>query len=107
MLHIRPMAPLAPATDPAAMLEALQRKAQAQLALYRAEPNRMLSDFNRERELIGEYNGRQLLEMLQNADDQGSKRVLIEWDEATRRLAISNEGAPFSAQGFGRCCCRT
>jgi len=100
MLHTQPMAPTAPPTHPAAMLEALLSKAQAQLALYRSEPNRMLSDFNRERELIGEYNGRQLLEMLQNADDQGSKRVLIEWDETARRLAISNEGAPFSVQGF-------
>lgn len=100
MLHTQPMAPPAPASHPTTVLEALERKAQAQLALYRSEPNRMLSDFNRERELIGEYNGRQLLEMLQNADDQGSKRVLVEWDEAARRLAISNEGAPFSAQGF-------
>jgi len=104
MSHTQPIAPPAsatdPATHPAAMLEALERKARAQMALYRSEPNRMLSDFNRERELIGEYNGRQLLEMLQNADDQGSKRVLVEWDEAARRLVISNEGAPFSAQGF-------
>ena len=100
MLHTQPMAPPASASHPNTVLEALERKARAQLALYRSEPNRMLSDFNRERELIGEYNGRQLLEMLQNADDQGSKRVLVEWDEAARRLVISNEGAPFSAQGF-------
>lgn len=73
---------------------------QSQLKLYREQPDRMISDFNHERELVCEYNGRQLLELLQNADDEGASKVLIELNADTQTLNISNTGNPFREKGF-------
>lgn len=68
--------------------------------LYKKEPAFMVRDYNQERELISEYNGRQLLELLQNADDQGATRVQIELCTKTNTLKICNTGNPFSVDGI-------
>lgn len=65
----------------------------------------MVSAFNREVETEKEYNGRQLLELLQNADDEQSTEVRIDLDTVTNTLTISNRGNqgncnPFSAKGI-------
>jgi len=63
----------------------------------------MVSAFNREVETEKEYNGRQLLELLQNADDEQSDEVLIELDTTGHVLKISNRGencTPFSDKGI-------
>ncbi len=70
------------------------------LKTYRDNPDRFLSDYNRELELTKEYNGRQLLELLQNADDAGSKEVEISWNKNTSQLTISNKGEAFSVGGI-------
>ena len=49
---------------------------------YSDFPKRIISDYNRENESIKEYNGRQILELLQNADDANSKAVNIKFDKA-------------------------
>jgi hypothetical protein len=67
---------------------------------YSEQPSRMVSDYNRERQLVGEYNGRQILEMLQNADDEGSDAVLIRLDEENGVLTIANQGHPFTVDCF-------
>lgn len=65
----------------------------------------MISAYNREIETEKEYNGRQLLELLQNADDESSKEVRIELDTTNNTLTISNRGenekcTPFSLKGI-------
>ena len=82
------------------MKDALTRLIENQLKTYRDQPARMISDYNRERQLMGEYNGRQILEMLQNADDEGSDSVLIRLDEQNGVLTIANRGDPFTVAGF-------
>jgi hypothetical protein len=82
------------------MKDELGRLVAAQLKNYREQPSRMLSDYNSERQLAGEYNGRQILEMLQNADDEGSEAVLIRLHEDSGILTIANQGQPFSVNGF-------
>ncbi|MFD2146241.1 hypothetical protein [Mucilaginibacter antarcticus] len=51
------------------------------LKTYIDNNDRFIADYNREQELTKEYNGRQLLELLQNADDAKSTEVEIVWDE--------------------------
>ncbi len=63
--------------------------------------DRILSDYNNEQATVEGYNGRQLLELLQNADDAGSDKVLIKLDTQNKTLKISNTGEqPFSDTGI-------
>lgn len=73
---------------------------ESNLKTYRDNHDRFIADYNREIELTKEYNGRQLLELLQNADDAGSDKVLISWDKGNRKLTISNKGETFNAGGI-------
>jgi hypothetical protein len=63
----------------------------------------MFSEYNGEKENVKNYNGRQLLEMLQNAEDaaskaKGDKKVLIKLNK--NQLIIANTGYPFSEEGL-------
>ena len=60
----------------------------------------MVSAFNRELSTTKGYNGRQLLELLQNCDDQASDKVFIEINEEENLLSIANLGVPFSLEGY-------
>ena len=60
----------------------------------------MISAYNREVETEKEYNGRQLLELLQNADDEKSDEVLIELNTEQNRLTISNRGTACSSFSY-------
>ncbi len=71
--------------------------------VYLLSPARMFSEFNGEKENVKNYNGRQLLEMLQNADDatsesKGEKKVLVKLEK--NQLIIANTGYPFSEEGL-------
>lgn len=82
------------------MKDELAKLVATQLSNYSEQPSRMVSDYNRERQLVGEYNGRQILEMLQNADDEGADAVRITLDEDNGVLTIANQGHPFTVDGF-------
>jgi hypothetical protein len=73
---------------------------KSNLKTYQDNSDRFIADYNRELELTKEYNGRQLLELLQNADDAASNEVLIIWDKANSKLTISNKGEPFEIGGI-------
>ncbi|KQX00765.1 sacsin N-terminal ATP-binding-like domain-containing protein [Flavobacterium sp. Root420] len=71
--------------------------------VYLLSPNRMFSEFKGEKENVKNYNNRQLLEMLQNADDAASeakkeKKVLIKL--TGKKLIIANTGYGFSEEGL-------
>ena len=78
----------------------IEKLIESNLKTYRDNPDRFIADYNRELELTKEYNGRQLLELLQNADDAGSEEVEIEWNKATAILTISNKGEAFTGGGI-------
>lgn len=69
---------------------------------YKEAPASIIEHYNIEQQNIQAYNGRQLLEMLQNADDVSEnakeKKVLIKLNE--NELVIANNGEPFSEDGF-------
>lgn len=62
--------------------------------------DQLLKEFNEENEIISGYNGRQILELLQNCDDQGSTEVLIKLEQHSNTISISNNGTPFSERGY-------
>ncbi|MBT4382831.1 MAG: hypothetical protein HOD28_04395 [Candidatus Marinimicrobia bacterium] len=39
--------------------------------VYKEDPDRLISSYNREQSHIKDYHGRELLELIQNADDAG------------------------------------
>ena len=71
--------------------------------VYVKLPAIMIAAYNREVETKEEYNGRQLLEFLQNADDAFSDEVLISIDTEKNILTIANRGEkciPFKYKGI-------
>ena len=70
-------------------------------ASYTRQIRFMTGPYHSEIERMKEYNGRQILELLQNADDEAENhsnpRMLIRLE--ADRLIISNNGNPFSEKG--------
>ncbi len=82
---------------------AVQRLALDQLAVYHRQPRELISHANRENSAVEGYRGRQLLELLQNADDAANgnddeHRLLIEVRAGC--LIAANTGIPFSLRGL-------
>jgi len=81
----------------------IEELAKTQKEVYRVQPAEMVSHFYREQAVIDSYRGRQLLELLQNADDacsdyEGEKKIkLIFTDDY---LIAANTGTPFTDQGI-------
>lgn len=69
---------------------------------YKNNPKRIRSDYNREREAIEVYKGRELLELIQNADDELLDNMgrEIKLTFIGDILTISNNGSPFSEDGI-------
>lgn len=65
-------------------------------------PQHIARDFNIESSMTRDYAGRQLLELIQNADDAAvsavKKHMLILIDE--EKLIVANNGEPFTKEGF-------
>lgn len=77
--------------------------AERQLDVYRRQPKELIANFNRERSAADSYRGRQLLELLQNADDAGREvasgvEVLLRLQDDF--LVVANTGEPFTRDGI-------
>lgn len=59
-----------------------------------------VSKYNAEQETIKEYNGRQILELIQNADDAGAKTISITLNTERKELVFSNDGVAFDFEGI-------
>jgi len=85
------------------MKNSILQEIETRKEIYKTSPSDMISAFNREIETEKEYNGRQLLELLQNADDEQSDEVKIELSIENKTLVIANRGTlctPFSFDGI-------
>ena len=72
------------------------------VAAYHDKPALLIADYHRERAIARDYEGREILELLQNANDQAAElgqlgRVLIEL--SLGGLIVANTGLPFSVDG--------
>lgn len=80
----------------------LQQEESAALKAFFAKPSLLIGTYNQERETTRDYEGREILELLQNANDQAVEaniggRVLIEL--SSDGLIVANTGALFSSAG--------
>lgn len=82
------------------MLEEVKAIFETKKKVYITSPKEMLGDYKRELETISGYNGRQILELIQNCDDEGAELVKINLDKEKETLIISNTGSPFSIKGY-------
>lgn len=77
--------------------------AHGQVESYRGQPGDVIGDYSHERSVADAYRGRQVLELLQNADDagaaaSGARRVLFRLTEDY--LVVANTGEQFSKRGI-------
>lgn len=82
------------------MQEAIKTEVEKIRRKYLDSAEEIVSGYNRELELSKDYEGRQIFELLQNADDEAegsSGNVRIAFDGKT--LSVSNTGEPFSFRG--------
>jgi hypothetical protein len=80
----------------------LHEETERFLRRYENDPRRLLSDKGGERNASRDYHGREILELLQNANDAAAEKgenskVRIELSEAG--LIVANTGAPFQPGG--------
>jgi hypothetical protein len=79
--------------------ENIQKLVDKTLAVYQVDASRVIADYRAEKQYTADYDGRQILELLQNADDAETDAIHIEINTATKTLSISNNGNPFSLNG--------
>jgi len=71
--------------------------------VYKVDPDRLISSYNREQSHIKDYHGRELLELIQNADDAGinfTGESKLKIKLLQNELYITNTGNPFSPDGI-------
>lgn len=66
---------------------------------YNDNPSIMLSGYGQENQTVADYNGRQILELMQNGDDAQSDIIYIELDTQNHLLGVANNGIAFSLEG--------
>jgi len=80
----------------------LAGKVDERKQVYLISPDDLVGSFNRERSHARDYHGRELLELIQNADDSGvgysgESKLLIRLTDFG--LLVANTGIPFSPEG--------
>jgi len=72
------------------------------LRVYKEDPDRLIADYRRERQISRGYQGREILELLQNANDaaaEGNVRGKVRIELSTEGLIVANTGRPFTTGG--------
>lgn len=82
------------------MKKIIEKEIAKKRKLFKENYAEMVGAYKREKETTKDYNGRQLLELIQNADDAGSNAILIKIDTKNSILTISNQGEPFTKEGY-------
>lgn len=82
------------------MKKYIERIKNDSLDIFKKDYARMIKEYKTEKAITNDYNGRQLLELIQNADDAKSDTVLIKLNTERQLLSISNKGEPFIKEGY-------
>jgi len=82
------------------MKEYIERIKKDSLEIFKKDYARMIKEYKTEKAITNDYNGRQLLELIQNADDAKSDIILIKLNKEKNILSISNKGESFIAEGY-------
>jgi len=98
---------------PEQFIAAINREIETRVRTFSGDQSVLESFLNRSKDVVSEYNGRQIFEMLQNVDDQldaspvdcldedreRSRFCQIEFNEDAGTLVFRNKGRPFSCDG--------
>lgn len=81
----------------------LRAEIEKRKQVFQSDPDELIAGFNREKSQARDYHGRELIELIQNADDSGinygkPNRLLIKLTETG--LFVANTGVPFSPGGI-------
>ena len=85
----------------------LQGQERIKFDEYRGRPSRLVSDFQGESHVIRDYEGREILELLQNGNDaalKANKRGRMHFELLPAGLIAANTGVPFSPEGVESLC---
>ena len=74
--------------------QAIEEVCQRQLAVYRADPDRITRDANSAAETAQDHVGRWLFELIQNSDDARAVTILIKVTDNTIYIADDGNGLP-------------
>lgn len=80
-------------------LDNLNNLIKERIETFKVE-NNVVSSYNNEQQTMGDYNGRQILELLQNADDAGAENISFMLDKNESKLEFYNDGVSFSLEGI-------
>lgn len=89
-------------TSPSQWRSWIAAELESHAETYERQPKRLIADFNRERRITTDYKGRELLELLQNANDAAAEaqiesKVFVEL--TAQGICFANTGAPFTTAG--------
>ncbi len=80
----------------------LSLQEEQRISIYSISPDQLIADYRRERQITRDYQGREILELLQNANDaaaekdiKGKVKLILSQDG----LVIANTGKPFTVGG--------
>jgi len=82
------------------MKEYIERIKNDSLDIFKKDYARIIKEYKTEKAITNDYNGRQLLELIQNADDAKSDTILIKLNKEKNILSISNKGEAFIKEGY-------
>ncbi len=69
--------------------------------VYKISSNDLISSYTRDNKIAKDYSGREILEMLQNADDAGANELLLHLDTKNQTILIANTGTEsFTIKGI-------
>lgn len=85
-------------------IEALNKLIEQTIGSYEVKPSLIVGEYNREIKTRNDYQGRQVFELLQNADDQFIEDVNCDvnvfFEIVGTKFIIQNTGVPFSVEGI-------
>lgn len=85
---------------PQEFLDIIKEKKSATAEAYEKKNDFFLQHYSLEQEFADEYNGRQILELMQNADDSGATNMNVQLDIENKTLRVSNNGSQFTTEGM-------
>lgn len=77
----------------------LKKFIKARIESYKNEDD-VVSRYYDEQQTVGDYNGRQILELIQNADDAGAENISFKLDPDNNELIFFNDGIAFDLEGM-------
>ena len=79
--------------------DVLKNFIKERIEIYKNE-DEVVSKYNTEQQTTGDYNGRQILELVQNADDAGAENISIKLNPEKNELVFFNDGVSFDFEGI-------